>query len=422
MLAAGLGALYFVIGRKLRATLDLLAYVVPVYAMAAAVCFFWAGMADLRITGWPAGTWWALAGLAIGPTLLGHTGFNWALRHVRAYVVSVIFLFEPLGATLLAVLVLGRTEIPGWNTLLGGAAILTGVWLSAVGVLCSGSGDVESCVGDPVLLTFWRSAMKPFQTLPLIEDGVPEAFGFGDEEIALACASHGGTRAHVAIVERMLAALEIDAGALHCGAHVPFDADAAFQLRCAGSEPGRIHNNCSGKHAGMLALARHHGWDADGYWRLEHPVQERIREALKAWMDIDPGDHEWALDGCGVPTPRLPLREMARAYARLVRRGREGRRDAAAVVRAMTARPDLTSSPGRAPLVLMEATGGRLLAKEGAEGVLCLASVADDWGLAVKVEDGSLRAVGPAVVAVLEEADLITHSERRALRVLQDLP
>ena len=292
----------------------------------------------------------------------------------------------------------------------------------AVGVVCSAADGGESCVGDPVLLTFWRSAMKPFQTLPLIEDRVVEAFGFGDEEVALACASHGATDAHIEVVSRMLRALNMDQDALHCGAHAPFDADAAFRLRCSGREPGRIHNNCSGKHAGMLALARQHGWPAEGYWKQDHPVQERIRRALRPWMDIEPDEHEWALDGCGVPTPRLPLREMARAYARLVNRAREGRPDAAAVVRAMTSRPDLTSSPGRAPLVLMEATGGRLLAKEGAEGVLCLASVEDDWGMAVKVEDGGLRAVGPAVVAVLEAAEMLTVAERRALEALQDTP
>jgi drug/metabolite transporter (DMT)-like permease len=130
LLAAGLAALYFVIGRKLRSTLDLLPYVVPVYAIAALVCLLWAIAGEMPIVDWPAGTWWALVGLAVGPTLLGHTGFNWALRHVRAYVVSVILLFEPLGATILAVLVLGRGEIPGWNTLVGGAAILAGVWMS----------------------------------------------------------------------------------------------------------------------------------------------------------------------------------------------------------------------------------------------------------------------------------------------------
>ena len=130
LLAAALGAVYLVIGRRLRGTLDLLPYVVPVYGIAALICLARASTGGMQITGWPAATWWALAGLAIGPTLLGHTGFNWALRHVRAYVVSVVLLFEPLGATLLAVLVLGRGEIPGWNTLLGGAAILGGVWLS----------------------------------------------------------------------------------------------------------------------------------------------------------------------------------------------------------------------------------------------------------------------------------------------------
>ncbi len=288
--------------------------------------------------------------------------------------------------------------------------------------MCSAGGPAESCVGDPVMLTFWRSAMKPFQTLPLIEDGAIEAFGFGEEEIALCCASHGATRAHVEVVERMLSRLDVDSDALHCGAHPPFDQDAAFMLRCSGHEPRKIHNNCSGKHAGMLALARHHGWNPEGYWNLDHPVQERIRAALRPWMDLEPDEHEWALDGCGVPTPRLPLREMARAYARLVRRAREGRPDAAAVVSAMTRRPELTSSPGRAPLVLMEATGGRILAKEGAEGVLCLASKQDDWGMAVKVKDGSLRAVGPVVVAVLDHAGMLSGEERKRLEVLQDVP
>jgi drug/metabolite transporter (DMT)-like permease len=130
LLAAAFGAAYLVVGRRLRATLDLLPYVIPVYAIAALICLVRAVAGGMQITGWPAGTWWALAGLAIGPTILGHTGLNWALRHVRAYVVSVVLLSEPLGATLLAVLVLGRSELPGWNTLIGGAAILTGVWLS----------------------------------------------------------------------------------------------------------------------------------------------------------------------------------------------------------------------------------------------------------------------------------------------------
>ena len=128
--AAAFAALYFVAGRSLRGRLGLLAYVVPVYSIAALTCLLYGRSANLQFAGWPAGTWWALVGLAVGPTLLGHTGFNWALRHVRAYVVSVILLFEPLGATLLAILVLGRAELPGVNTFVGGTAILAGVWIS----------------------------------------------------------------------------------------------------------------------------------------------------------------------------------------------------------------------------------------------------------------------------------------------------
>jgi drug/metabolite transporter (DMT)-like permease len=128
--AAAFAALYFVAGRRLRGRLGLLPYVVPVYSIAALTCLLYGRSANLQFAGWPTGTWWALVGLAVGPTLLGHTGFNWALRHVRAYVVSVILLFEPLGATLLAILVLGRAELPGVNTFVGGTAILAGVWIS----------------------------------------------------------------------------------------------------------------------------------------------------------------------------------------------------------------------------------------------------------------------------------------------------
>jgi L-asparaginase II len=139
-------------------------------------------------------------------------------------------------------------------------------------------------------------------------------------------------------------------------------------------------------------------------------------------MDLDPDAHEWALDGCGVPTPLLPLREMARAYSRLVRRARAEDGPARAVASAMTTRPDLTSSTGRAPLVLMEGTRSRLLAKEGAEGVLCVAAMDEDWGLAVKVEDGSLRAVGPAVLALLEAAGLLADEEVERLESLRCAP
>lgn len=283
------------------------------------------------------------------------------------------------------------------------------------GVVCTDAGREEVRGDDSEMLTYWRSAMKPFQAIPLMEDGVLEAYGFGPEHLALCCASHGGMRNHTARVAAMLRTVGLAEENLHCGPHAPFDSDTAQVLHCSGRLPTRLHNNCSGKHAGMLALARHHGWAIEGYHRLDHPVQMRIRRCLKDWLDFELGDHHWAMDGCGVPTPRMPLHEMARAYSRLVQRARGGHAAAGAVVGAMTAHPELTSSRGRIPLRIMEATKGRLLAKEGAEGVLCVAAVDDDWGLALKVEDGAMRAVGPAAVQVLDSLGLLRDEEHAAL-------
>lgn len=277
-------------------------------------------------------------------------------------------------------------------------------------------------IGDPEIATFWRSALKPFQALAIVADGVDRVFGLGPEELALICASHGGTSAHLRRVEEILSAIGEDPEVLHCGPHAPYDPDAASELSCAGERPGRLHNNCSGKHASMLALALHHGWSTEGYWRYDHPVQERVRQLLPEWIDRDPEGFEWATDGCGVPTPRGRLAEMATAYARLVSRSTSPGTPAAAVVGAMTSYPDLTSSPGREPLQFMRLTSGRILAKEGAEGVLCLAGTDAGWGLALKVEDGARRAVGPAAVEILTTAGLLSEAEQKALQPLAAVP
>ncbi len=272
--------------------------------------------------------------------------------------------------------------------------------------------------GEPETLAYWRSSMKPFQALPLVEDGVLDAFDFDDADLALCCASHHGTPAHVERVSAILRRLELAEEALACGPHPPFDDEAARELWRRGESPRGLHNNCSGKHAGMLALARHHGWETDGYAAYAHPVQERIRAGLGRWLDVDPEAISWAPDGCGVPTPFLSLRQMARAYARLAR-ATGGIPAAAAVVTAMTAHPILVSGRGALAARLMEATGGRLLGKNGAEGVFCIAARAEGWGAAVKVIDGAKRAVAPAVLEVLAAADLLREAELDALADLR---
>ena len=261
--------------------------------------------------------------------------------------------------------------------------------------------------------------MKPFQAISVLEDGAMRAFGFGAPEIALSCASHGGTPVHVELAAGMLERMDLPVSALACGPQVPYDDESARILSCAGKEPSRLHNNCSGKHAAMLALAAHRGWSPEGYDQDGHPVQRRVHQELRRWLGVDPEKLPWGVDGCGLPTVRLPLLQMAGAYARLMAEAAAGDGSAAAIVSAMTGHPYLTSSPGRVPLLLMEATGGRLLAKEGAEGVMCVAAPSDGWGVALKVEDGALRATGPATVAALEQLGLLEPGEIERLADLR---
>ncbi len=277
-----------------------------------------------------------------------------------------------------------------------------------------GAGE-ELRWGDPSVPAHWRSSMKPFQALPVVEDGALDAAGLDAPALALICASHVGTPRHLDGVRRILGAVDLHPDRLTCGAHTPFSSDAARDVLRRGGSFTALHNNCSGKHAGMLVLAAHRGWPLEGYHRPDHPVQRRIRAELARWLDVDPEGLAWGTDGCGVPTPRLALRQMARAFARLVR----ARGAAARVVDAMTGHPELVSGPGRPVTRIMEATGGRLLAKEGAEGVLCLADREGGWGMALKVTDGARRAAAPAALEALAGADLLSPGEARELAELR---
>ncbi|MDX1395065.1 MAG: asparaginase [Gemmatimonadota bacterium] len=258
-------------------------------------------------------------------------------------------------------------------------------------------GELETW-GTADVTPFWRSAMKPFQALPFVRDGVLDDLGLADRELAVACASHHGMPEHVEAVGRILGAAGIDASALACGPHRPLDEGAARALDERGRLPERIHNNCSGKHAAMLASAIAAGVPTEGYQGLGHPIQQRIRRVLEEWLDLDVDALVWGVDGCGVPTPRLPLPEIAAAYDRFVR-SREPA--VVAVATAMRANPTMVSGPTALSAAVMSATAGRVLAKEGAEGVFCAGDPVRGWAAAFKVRDGAMRALGPSVVHVL---------------------
>ncbi|MCS6843373.1 MAG: asparaginase [Caldilineales bacterium] len=272
-----------------------------------------------------------------------------------------------------------------------------------------GEGRLLAAVGDPWSAAYLRSAAKPFQALPTVAAAALERFGLGDEDLAVMCASHHGTAEHVAIVQRILDRIGLDVEALRCGVHWPIDEAAGRALAAAGLEPDARHNNCSGKHAGMLTLARLWGCADLDYTLPDHPVQQAIRRRLAEMAGLSPEEIPCASDGCTVPTFALPLAAAALAYARLV--AEDAGPDCRRVVAAMQAYPHLVSGHGALDDLLMRAGRGALVAKGGAEGYQGLGVRTPDGrsvGIALKVADGNPRAKGPAVLAVLEALELVT--------------
>jgi L-asparaginase II len=259
--------------------------------------------------------------------------------------------------------------------------------------------------GDPRMITYWRSAAKPFQVMPFLASGGFDAFGWGDEQLAIACGSHGGEPEHVALIERMLEDIGLEEGDLACGPQEPLTARGAKILRESGIRTKRTHNNCSGKHTAMLAYARHSDWPIEGYERIEHSVQQSILNHVALWADMRPSQLDLAVDGCGAVVFGLPLDRMARAYARLGCAADRGEEIPSRIVSAMLKHPFLVGGTDRFDSVLMEESGGRIVSKVGAEGVHSAVIPERGLGIALKVEDGNSRAQYPALLRLLQELD-----------------
>jgi L-asparaginase II len=271
---------------------------------------------------------------------------------------------------------------------------------------------------DSGLVAWWRSCAKPLQVLPMVEAGHFETLGWGADELALACASHGGEPEHVALASAMLATVGLEEGDLACGPHEPLSARGARLLRESGHRLTRLHNNCSGKHAAMLARAVREQWPTVGYESLSHQVQQSALNTIAAWSGLPADRIATAVDGCGVTVFALPLANMALAYARLAQAAQRGDEAPARIVSAMTTYPFLVGGSDRFDTLLMNACDGRVLCKIGAEGVHTLALVEQGIGIALKVEDGSMRAQYPAVLALLSAFNVLPDPLPDALREL----
>lgn len=266
------------------------------------------------------------------------------------------------------------------------------------------NGELVLSLGDVRRPVFPRSAVKAFQCLPLVESGAAEAFGFGDREISIACASHSGTAAHTEMAASMLARAKLTVAALGCGAHEPMLESYARELAAKGEKPTPLHNNCSGKHAGMCACAVHHKENPAGYWKPEHPVQQRIAGVLRAYTGEPLGADVRGIDGCSAPNWAIPVAGLATAFARFITAEGPGKAHRAAserIAKAVWGAPDMVAGPGRLDTQVMSKVPGQVFMKTGAEGVYCGAFPKLGLGFALKIDDGAKRASQAAAVALL---------------------
>lgn len=265
-------------------------------------------------------------------------------------------------------------------------------------------GGVALGIGDVERPVFPRSAVKAIQALPLVESGAADAYGFGRRELALACASHSGEPEHAALAAAMLERAGLDAGALECGAHWPSRQEAALDLARQGKRPTALHNNCSGKHAGFLCTCRHAGLGHRGYVAIGHEIQQGVRDAMEAVTGAAHGVENCGTDGCSIPTYAVPLKSLARGFARMatgVGLGETRARAAKRLIDACMAEPFLVAGTDRLDTRLMRAAGGRVMVKIGAEGVYCGANPELGLGIALKCDDGAARAAEVMIAAVV---------------------
>jgi len=274
-------------------------------------------------------------------------------------------------------------------------------------------GRLIASAGDPTRLIYPRSSFKPFQALPVVESGAFARSGLGPDALALMAGSHGGTDRHAVLAATILAAAEASTTDLACGSHPPFDKLTAEALRARHEAPGPLRHNCSGKHAGMLLLARFLGAPLAGYTQEDHPVQQRILRTFEELVGEPLPDEHPAIDGCSAPNPRVSLGTLAFAFA-LLGQGADASgspRPGLATVRdAMRAHPEFVAGEGLFDTLLMRALPGAVT-KIGAEAVHAIALPERGWGVAIKVDDGGERAMGPATVSVLAALGVLGPAE-----------
>jgi L-asparaginase II len=279
-------------------------------------------------------------------------------------------------------------------------------------------GRVVAARGDVEVPVFVRSAAKPFQVLPLLETGAADRFGVTARELVLAAASHDGRDEHERVARDLLARGGFEEADLRCGSHPSLDPEVAASLAEAGVCPTPLRNNCSGKHAAFLLLGRHLGEPKERYLDPEGAAQRAVREAVASACGLPSEEIACATDGCSAPTFALPLVGLALGFERFATPdGFDPPRARAAsrVMEAVRAHPEMVAGERRLDTRLLRATGGRIFAKVGAEGIHAAGVVGGRVGIALKIDDGGSRARAPLLLALLRALDLLSPVELESL-------
>jgi L-asparaginase II len=287
-------------------------------------------------------------------------------------------------------------------------------------VVMDGAKNIVASLGDPRTVTFFRSACKALQAMPFIASGGADRFGFSEDEITLACASHSGEPIHIKVAASMLEKAGFSETDLRCGTHLPFNEKEAERMLRSGKAPTQLHNNCSGKHAAMLAFAKHIDADVRTYESIDNPIQQEILKTVATFAEMQLEDIRLAVDGCAAPNFAMPLTAMARCFANLINPpdsfSDDVKRACSRITSAMTNFPELIGGTDRLDTMLMQAAPARLISKVGAEGVwLCGILPNENYptGLAIslKIEDGDDKRARPVVaVEVLRQLGVLANN------------
>ena len=280
-------------------------------------------------------------------------------------------------------------------------------------------GDIVKSIGNAHLPMFWRSAAKPFQALPFVKNGGLDKYNISEEELAILVSSHSGEPNHVALVRGILEKLGLTEEDLECGIMRPLNGKAFKALIKSGEPLTQVHNQCSGKHAQIMALAIMLGVEVKGYSQPQHEAEKLIFKHVSMASKMSEDNLEIGIDGCGVPVFYLPLYNMSLAYARLSTpsRGDWGEYEVAAtkIRDAMSNYPQVISGTGRIDCAISEVSKGRIIGKMGSDAVYCIAVKDENLGIAFKIEDGDFAVVTPMVVAILKHLDLLSKDEAAEL-------